>query len=63
MSLQKITFRLLLLMPVLFSTAQTVKCDVPDGIVAAFKTGNAKELAKFFNTTIELVILDKEGIL
>lgn len=36
--------------------------SVPEGVFAAIKTGNAKELAKFFNTNIELAILDKEDI-
>jgi hypothetical protein len=35
---------------------------VPDGIFSAMKAGNSKELSKFFNANIELVILDKEGV-
>lgn len=44
------------------ATAQYMKADVPKGIVLAFNAGNAKELAKYFNSTIELVIDDKEGV-
>lgn len=36
--------------------------NVNDGIIGAIKAGNSKELAKFFNTNIELIILDKEGV-
>jgi hypothetical protein len=35
---------------------------IPDGIYSALKAGNSKELAKSFNTNIDLVILDKEGV-
>jgi hypothetical protein len=36
--------------------------DIPEGIIRAFKAGNAAELAKHFYTNIDLVILDKEDI-
>jgi hypothetical protein len=36
--------------------------DVPSGIFTAFKTGNSKALASYFNSSIELVILDKEDV-
>jgi hypothetical protein len=36
--------------------------DIPDGIGAALRTGNSKELAKFFNANVELVLLDQENI-
>lgn len=62
MNLRKITFRFLLLLCVLTSTSMLVRSEVPEGIVTAFKAGNAKDLAKYFNNTIELVIFDKEGI-
>jgi hypothetical protein len=35
---------------------------IPDSIYSALKAGNSKELAKSFNTNIDLVILDKEGV-
>lgn len=35
---------------------------VPEVIINAIKTGNAKELAKFFNQNIELVILTEENV-
>src|ERR1035437_2605928 len=35
---------------------------IPEGIFSALKAGNSKELSKFFNANIELVILDKEGV-
>lgn len=36
--------------------------NINDGIISAIKAGNSKELAKFFNSNIELIILDKEGV-
>ncbi len=33
---------------------------IPGGIPIAFKAGNAAELAKYMNPTIELLLLDKE---
>jgi len=33
---------------------------IPGGISIAFKAGNAAELAKYMNSTIELLLLDKE---
>lgn len=35
---------------------------IPEGIVLSFKAGNATELSKFFHSTIELIILDKEDV-
>lgn len=35
---------------------------VPDEIYSAIKAGNSKVLAKYFNSNVELVILDKEGV-
>lgn len=35
---------------------------VPDGIILALKSGNSKELAKYFNANIELQILEKENV-
>jgi len=36
--------------------------DISDNIINALKTGNASELAKYFNTNIELAILEKEDV-
>jgi hypothetical protein len=34
--------------------------NIPGGISIAIKTGNAAELSKYMNSTIELLLLDKE---
>ena len=34
--------------------------NIPAGISIAIKAGNAAELAKYMNSTIELLLLDKE---
>lgn len=36
--------------------------NIPESIVTSFKTGNAVELAKYFNTNVELVILEDEDV-
>ncbi len=36
------------------------QANIPGGISIAFKAGNASELAKYMNSTIELLLLDKE---
>jgi hypothetical protein len=35
---------------------------IPQAMIQAFKVGNTTELTKFFNTSIELAILDQEDI-
>lgn len=40
----------------------SVYTDIPEGITIAIKSGNSKELAKYFDANIELVILDKEDV-
>lgn len=40
----------------------TYNDEIPRDIAIAFKVGSAEELAKYFNSTIELVILDKEDV-
>ncbi|HZY24502.1 MAG TPA: DUF4783 domain-containing protein [Bacteroidales bacterium] len=36
------------------------QAKIPEGISIAFKAGNAAELSKYMNSTIELLLLDKE---
>ncbi len=36
--------------------------NIPNEIINAFKNGNSKELSKYFNSNIEMTILDNEGI-
>jgi hypothetical protein len=36
------------------------QAKIPEGIAIAFKAGNAAELSKYMNSTIELLLLDKE---
>jgi len=36
--------------------------DIPPKIFDAMKVGNAIEIAKYFNSSVELVILDKEDV-
>ena len=54
----KIVFLLL----TMISAAAMGQDKVQEGISLAFKAGNATELSKYFNSEIELVILDKEDL-
>jgi hypothetical protein len=40
----------------------TAQNEISDNIINAIKTGNAAELAKQFNTNVEMTILDKDGV-
>jgi hypothetical protein len=54
------------LIPVLFLSLCTAtvaaqdQANIPGEISIAFKAGNAAELSKYMNSTIELLLLDKE---
>ena len=54
--------RILPVFIILLSTAASAQdqTKIPGGIAIAFKAGNAAELAKYMNSTIELLLLDKE---
>lgn len=59
-------FRIILLLFFFFQISGHVFSSdvttVPEVIINAIKTGNAKELAKYFNQNIELVILAEENV-
>lgn len=44
----------------LFKTV--IAFDIIDDVAVAFKSGNSKELAQYFSSTVELSILNKEDI-
>lgn len=63
LNLKVMRFIKLIAVPVLLLSMQLSAQDqtkIPGGIAIAFKTGNATELAKYMNSTIELLLLDKE---
>jgi len=48
---------------VVFSTlinSEQDQAKIPDGISIAFKAGNAAELSKYMNTTVGILLLEKE---
>lgn len=45
-----------------FLTLNLFAAEISKEVSVAMKAGNSKELAKFFNTNIELSILEKEGV-
>jgi hypothetical protein len=48
------------LMVSLVSLQAQDQTKIPGGISIAFKAGNASELSKYLNSTVELLLLDKE---
>ena len=60
MKLIKIPFFILLV--IFFGATAHSQNNVQNSISLAIKSGNAGELAKYFNENIELVILEKENI-
>lgn len=59
----KLIFIILVLSPLLVNSGSPFFFNqIPEGISIAIKAGNSKELAKFFNSTIELTILNKEDV-
>lgn len=54
---------LIIMFSFVFNTGATNYSDeIPRDIAIAFKVGSAEELARFFNNTIELIILDTEDV-
>jgi hypothetical protein len=62
--MKKLRFTSTLICMVLFLTitATSFAGDLPSEVINSLKTGNSKELSKFFNTNIDLTILDKQDI-
>jgi hypothetical protein len=55
-----------LLIPVLLFTVSSIDINaqeqvkIPSGIAIAFKAGNSAELSKYFNSTVQVLLLGKE---
>lgn len=47
---------------IILSVKAAIAFDVIDDVAVAFKSGNSKELLKYFSSTVELNILNKEDI-
>jgi hypothetical protein len=50
----------LMLMFSVFSAAGQEQAKIPAGIPMAFRAGNATELAKYLNSTVQILLLGKE---
>ena len=53
-------FTIIVLTIICFSLRAQDQGKIPGGISIALKAGNAAELSKYMNSTIELLLLDKE---
>lgn len=47
---------------ILLLVAFVVKADTFDDVVNALKQSNAKDVSKFFNSTVELTVVNTEGV-
>jgi hypothetical protein len=56
----RIHFSAGVLMLSLLSLQAQDQTKIPGGISVAFKSGNASELSKYINSTVQLLLLDKE---
>ena len=54
--------KMLVISILLLGTMHGFSTEIPGEIISAFKSGNAAQLAKYFNQTIELTLFDKEEI-
>jgi hypothetical protein len=54
--------KIIILFILLLGTMRSFSTEIPGEIVSAFKSGNATQLAKYFNQTIELTLFEKEEI-
>ena len=50
------------LLAILLAPGIVIAGDILDNIALTLKTGNASELSKFFDTNIEIIILDEEDV-
>ena len=50
------------LLAILLAPGIVIAGDILDNIAFTLKTGNASELSKFFDTNIEITILDEEDV-
>jgi len=58
----RITIALIFLCLLTNSSVLFAQKDITDGVSSAIKSGNSSELSKYFNSNVELSILDKEDV-
>lgn len=54
--------KILLIISCCFLTLTTNAQNLPDKITSSFSSGNTTELSKFFDNSIELIILNEENV-
>lgn len=54
--------KLFLAILLVIGSLQVASADVFDDVVAALKSGSAKEVSRYFNANVELTILSDEGV-
>jgi len=59
-SMKKLIFLVIIFIAPFVNSSAQDSGKIPAGISLAFKAGNASELAVFLNSTVELILLEKE---
>ena len=59
---KKITFLVFLLCSLMFFSKAKASEKIPKDIIIALQTGDAKLLSGYFNTNVELVVLDNDNV-
>ncbi|HHJ09519.1 MAG TPA: DUF4783 domain-containing protein [Bacteroidetes bacterium] len=57
-----IIFFLVILFPIFRTEESHARASIPDGIIKSIRKGDADGLAAYFNTSVQLVILEKGNI-
>ncbi len=60
--LKKITLLVIVFSCMLTASANSAKEEIPNNIIVALETGNAKLLSGYFNQNVELVVLDNDNV-
>ena len=60
--IKKIRFQIFLLCSVVAVSANTLPEKIPNDIIVALQTGNAKLLSGYFNQNVELVVLNNDNV-
>lgn len=60
-SIKKIVYLILVSLVIICSSSH-VQAQIPDEIILSLGSGNAKVLSKYFNTNIDLVVLENDNV-
>lgn len=61
-TLRKITYSILLLVGLMVAMGSNFPEKIPNDILTALKTGNAKLLSTYFNKNVDLVVMENDNV-